>query len=465
MVQVLLWFDTEDYLTPESDEAALALARMLTESGAFATFKVVGEKARVLERRGRRDIIAALKKHDIGYHTDFHSVHPTVAEYLEGKSWPEGVAEFKRREGVGLRDVERIFDTSVSCYGQPGGSWAPQVCGALREWGIPLYLDEGSHVGLHDRPFWYAGVLHVYRMRSNRTRVSLRGEPEALKTALAEFAAIATRLRGEGGGVVSIFYHPCEFATARFWDGVNFAKGANPPREQWQPAPLLPKAEAQRRLNLLREYVTALRDRPEVEFITAREFAARTPDPVVGREVKWDELVALAQQAVERVGYYEVGGCFYSAAEAFWLLTQAVAAGPPGVEKVRARVLLGPWERPRGLSPAGKCSPEQLRRGCFWAGQRAAQTGHVPTTLRVGGQTVAPATLLQAAAQFLLAQAQGQTLVEVPLEPAVVETESQVAEDRPELWGWSIFPEGFHAPRLMELAKLQAWTLKPALLS
>ncbi|HEY9434561.1 MAG TPA: hypothetical protein VI260_24125, partial [Blastocatellia bacterium] len=39
-----------------------------------------------------------------------------------------------------------------------------------------------------------------------------------------------------------------------------------------------------------------------------------------------------------------------------------------------------------------------------------------------------------------------------------------VAEDSPRLWGWVIFPEGFHAPKIIELARLQAWTLKPALL-
>jgi len=27
-----------------------------------------------------------------------------------------------------------------------------------------------------------------------------------------------------------------------------------------------------------------------------------------------------------------------------------------------------------------------------------------------------------------------------------------------------IFPEGFHATKIIELARLQAWTLKPALL-
>jgi hypothetical protein len=39
-----------------------------------------------------------------------------------------------------------------------------------------------------------------------------------------------------------------------------------------------------------------------------------------------------------------------------------------------------------------------------------------------------------------------------------------VADDSPDLWGWVIFPEGFRAPRMMALARLQAWTLKPAVL-
>ena len=42
--------------------------------------------------------------------------------------------------------------------------------------------------------------------------------------------------------------------------------------------------------------------------------------------------------------------------------------------------------------------------------------------------------------------------------------DSYVADDSPRLWNWIIFPEGFHAPHLMELARLQAWTLKVAVL-
>src|SRR5215203_4174693 len=83
VIDVILWFDTEDYILPASDDAALRLASWLTTQGVRATFKVVGEKARTLERRGRTDVIEALKKHEIGYHTDTHSQQPPIAVYLQ----------------------------------------------------------------------------------------------------------------------------------------------------------------------------------------------------------------------------------------------------------------------------------------------------------------------------------------------------------------------------------------------
>src|SRR5438067_11781497 len=111
-VYVVLWFDTEDYILPASDDAALRVADFLSQEKIRATFKVVGEKARTLERRGRTDVIAALKKHEIGYHSNYHSVQPTPAQYLANLGWDEGVAEFDRRERPGRDDVERIFGTA-----------------------------------------------------------------------------------------------------------------------------------------------------------------------------------------------------------------------------------------------------------------------------------------------------------------------------------------------------------------
>src|SRR5262249_21768425 len=137
-VYVILWFDTEDYILPASDDAALRVADWLTKQKVRATFKVVGEKARMLERRGRTDVIAALKKHEVGYHSNSHSAQPSPAMYLAQLGWDEGVAEFDRRERPGYEDVKRILGAAPSCYGQPGSSWGPQSYGAMKAWGMKV---------------------------------------------------------------------------------------------------------------------------------------------------------------------------------------------------------------------------------------------------------------------------------------------------------------------------------------
>ena len=89
-VYVTFWFDTEDFILPQADDAAKRLAEMFTERGVQATFKIVGEKARVLAERGRDDVILALSQNDIGYHSTDHSVHPTPSEYSRDLDWHEG---------------------------------------------------------------------------------------------------------------------------------------------------------------------------------------------------------------------------------------------------------------------------------------------------------------------------------------------------------------------------------------
>ena len=274
-VNVILWFDTEDYLLPADDDACKRLADMLTARGIRATFKVVGEKARVLEQRGRQDVIDALKKHDIAYHANFHSVHPTPAEYMADCGLLDGIAEFVRREGPGAADVRRVFGVeSLSCYGQPGSSWASQAVAALKQigvtsHGIPCYVDEGDHVGLNGQPFWFAGALVVYHMAPNYTRMELH-DPAAVGPAKQEVSQIADRLRSQRG-LISIFYHPCEWVHREFWDGVNFRRGSNPPREQWKAPPQRTTAETDGAFQRFGEYIDHIRSIPDVRFVTARD--------------------------------------------------------------------------------------------------------------------------------------------------------------------------------------------------
>src|SRR5437763_1415715 len=80
---------------------------------------------------------------------------------------------------------------------------------ALRDWGMRVYLDSGSHVALDGKPHYYGGLLTLYKLTYVlRTRL---GGAEDLKEAEDRFVAAREKLRAEGGGIVSIYYHPCEF--------------------------------------------------------------------------------------------------------------------------------------------------------------------------------------------------------------------------------------------------------------
>ena len=57
---VFIGFDTEDPINPEADDVLLRLAQTYTNAGIPACFFLVGEKARVLRSRGRKDVLLSL---------------------------------------------------------------------------------------------------------------------------------------------------------------------------------------------------------------------------------------------------------------------------------------------------------------------------------------------------------------------------------------------------------------------
>ena len=302
-VYVILWFDTEDYLLPASDDAALHLADFLTKEGVRATFKVVGEKARTLERRERKDVIAALKKHEIGYHSNYHSVQPTPAMYLSNLGWDEGVAEFDRRERPGYDDVKRIFGQAPSCYGQPGVSWGPQVVRRHEAMGharLPRRRQPR-------RPRRQAALLRRPADLVQLTYQSMRADlnkPADLPAAEDRFLAARKKLLAEGGGIVSIYYHPCEFVHKEFWDGVNFRNGANPPREAVEEAAAEDRrGDAQRHIEIFENYVRFMKRFDDVRFITATEAAKLYRDRAQGRRFTESDLKALAAAVGDDISF------------------------------------------------------------------------------------------------------------------------------------------------------------------
>ncbi len=460
-VYVTFWFDTEDFILPQADDAAKRLAEMFTKRGIQGTFKIVGEKARVLEERGRDDVILALSKNDIAYHSTWHSAHPTPSEYSRDLSWQEGVSEFIRREGVGLETVRRIFGVNGSCYGQPGGSWTPQSYAALRAFGIPLYLDVTSHVNLNDRPFWYCGVLNILEMGDCVMRTGW--SDDEVKQACAKFDRVSQKLAREGGGIISIFYHPCEFVHRQFWDGVNFSRGANPPRSEWKLPPTKSPEEQEQAFKAFETFLDYIARHAGVRLVTAREIPSLYPDRVYSSPLTGKDVHAIAEAFGKRLSYVDLGTRIVSAGEGLLALSQFVAQseGERRPDKIELEFAYGPACAPERFRGEGSFRWEAIRQAAQELIDITHQTKQMPTVVWVAGQPVRPEDF---AVTLAAAVASDRYAGDVPLRQGELEARKFVANDSPDLWGWTIFPKDFNAPHMMELAKLQAWTIKPAVL-
>ncbi len=492
-VYVILWFDTEDYILPQSDDAAKRLAVFLTQQGVRATFKIVGEKARVLEQRGRKDVIGALAQHEIGYHSNTHSQHPTPAEYEEALDWEGGVEEFDRRERTGFDDVRRVFGQKPTCYGQPGSSWAPQSHAALKKWGVDVYLDEAGHVGLEGKPFWYGGLLNVFNT-SEGSKLHPSEDWSNLAEAKARFQEFYLRMTSRrDGGIISLYFHPCEFIHREFWDGVNFARGANPPREEWKLPPMKDPIESEKAFGYFEELVKYMKSFPRVEFVTASQALKLYRDTAQRRTYSIEELGAIAGQLDPEVSFQVHDDYVLSASEALFLLNTYVAgvvrksppepifldgtpAGPAGpvtaVDDRRDDAVgdvadpASEWRSQSAAADAFEVPWSQFSRTVLDVADFLEKRDQIPSVVWLGSTNIPPESYLVALAHVtsrLLVKAEPPESVEIA--PATLAAGNYVAEDAPDLWDWVIFPPGFRAPRLMALARLQAWTLKPARLA
>jgi hypothetical protein len=464
-VYVILWLDTEDYISPQSDDSAKRLAEFLTRQGIRATFKVVGEKARTLQRRGRQDVIQALARHEIGYHSNFHSWHPIVEEYEEPLDWNDGVQEFTRRERSGFDDVRRIFGRWPSCYGQPGAAWAPQAFAALKQWGVGVYLDDGEHVGLDGKPFWYGGLLNIFNLAGTS---SLRPDPDwtNLNEVKAYFQQLYSRLSSEkSGGIISIYYHPWEFIYRQPWDFSNFADGANPPRPAWKPSPVRRPEVIENAFHYFEDYVKYIKSFPDVEFITATQASVLYQDSARDHEFSAAELTRIAEQVTPEVSFQAHAEYTLAASEVLDLLSEFVAEEIRGHAQgpiVLRDTPAGPSEHPIELQQSIRVPWDQFSTAVLDVKDFVERNSQVPSVVWLGSRAVPPESYLVALARLTQDMQEKRTPPDsVMVAPAHLAASRFISGD-PAVWYWPVNPIGFRAPHLSALAKLQAWTLKPA---
>lgn len=456
---LFLWFDVEDYVTAESDVALGRLIEILDRHRIKATFKMVGEKLRGLQRRGHADIVKQLAQHDIGYHTDFHSRPPSVSAYALECDWDSGIAEFIRRERTGLNTLEQVFGRAPSCYGQPGGAWAPQVYPALRQWGIPVYLDAGPWVNLSKKPHRYCDILNLLSLE-HTMHVGISGGAELVRERARQLTDTVEKLR-HTGGEISLYAHECEFVTARFWDAVNFMAGSDRMRQEWEPAPLLDIEEQESRYAAMDQFLALVGRLPDVEVIVASQMPQVYPDRAKGRSFTPQQIAQMGEAMSHRISHFWCDDVVLSPAEVFSLVVRLLStriqsgAWPPSVVY---QYVDGPNQEPH-IAHGHALALDDVFGTCLYESAALGMNGRMPSDVQIGKAWLSPADFLATVGAALPRWVGGDD-GEAQLVRGILE-QARCVPDHVS-WNWTIFPPKFNGDPLLQLGKLQSWTIKPA---
>ncbi len=454
--QIAIRLDTEDFLTPQSDDALARILDILDRHEATATFPLVAEKLRSWEARHRSDLIDRLRRHAVGYHSRSHSVHPTIAEELAPLPWDRGMQAFASREAEGFDRVRAVFGPPA-CWTQPGGNWTAAALPVMRSWGVPMEFSESwnSYLDVGDHPCRYAGLLH-WSPPVRAPKPFFSRLPGCLPEALAMVGS-ALEERRAGDAPLCVVAHPTELCTTAFWDAVNFSHGRMPPRTQWHPAPLRSAADIADATDALDAFFAGLRAMG-LRFVTARDLVDRYPDRAPGSPLINGDIQGLARCVRNQACWAVSGDRALSAAEILGVLCQALAAS---ADTIAVRACDGPPEPPPTAPLSGTVPRDAVLLAAIWCDRYIDAHGAVPPAVPLGRGQAAPADFLAALAQALLCPRDA----EVPVVPRAVAAEKYVKPPSRLHWDWVVFPEDFAPMGLRVQACLQAWTLKPALAS
>lgn len=423
MADIFLRFDVEDWLTPASDWALARILEELDRVGARANFAVVGLKARALVGRGRGDLLRQMKSlGSVGFHSYSHSVHPTLAEDLEPREREDAERRFLEREAPGV-DALKEAGTPPVFFTQPGANWIPEVLECGPELGLHAFISEAWNTYLvPSRHVYWLGRTLYWSPPVDAPKGLLFRLPAGKDAAVGEVAAAL-----QSGGPAMVVTHPTELITSHFWDQDNFGYGTT--RTPAIAGPTLPAAFWDQKLRGVRDYlggIQALKPR----FVTVDDWLSSV-NPAGPVDV--DRKSLMEGLKTHGLGPLPVGDAWLSAGE-------AVAAAALLAESAGGAVSV-----PRLLAPSGTIVERDAAAGLL-------------AMIRVGArppERVGALDLAEWAPGFL-----EKTLGVRP----VVRFSDFVRPADEQHWDWPIFPPGFTAPRLLQEARRQAWTLKPAVL-
>ena len=224
MTNIILSFDTEDYINADMAEGILRTAKILREENVKGCYQIVGLLAEALVSWGRQDIIDELRDHhEVDYHSHRHSHHPTINEYTDIADYSLARRIFLDDELAGLHKVKSIFGVKKMTSACPPGSNISYVARyAYADLGFPVYTGDYICDEKNLRPVFCSNVISMYYHSCLDDMLFDTDEAK-----MQEFLDGIAKKHS-----VVIAHHPQRAYTATFCDLQNYYR-KNTPKDEW----------------------------------------------------------------------------------------------------------------------------------------------------------------------------------------------------------------------------------------
>lgn len=476
MIDVVFAFDVEDAVHPESDDAALRLCRIFSEEGVPVSLFVAGEKARVLRRRGRLDVLEAMRLHEICYHGNYWGDFPEPAiSYGSRLSFDEAVKLALDIELPGLHDVAEItgqYPVAWCCHQAQQSlplqyayklanvrCWAGGPRGWLMNW-----LSWGrSNCALSSQGTW---SQRVDPMKRDQLKPPLDPD-EDLRAVQAQFETMAA-----SRDFITFVGHPVCWVTTEWAlaeEAVLFrhgSPGAYPRPDHFRKMQPRSAADQEAGYEFVRKLLRWIKTVDGVNLTNYAALCDRDEKDSV-QWITWEQTVELARGVLDRFNYATAHGTSFSCADMMGLFVFALqychnfGAWP---DRLPVQRLLGPTEQPLHLNAPLTITREDLFAGALATYAIMMDERRIPAKLRASFTDVGPGELLMALARFIVEAADtGELPLEISLPPTPMLPEAVgepcITERR---FGSSNMPAGMDCTHLWDLLKWQSWSYRPA---
>lgn len=492
--KVLLRFDTEDYITPESNQALHDLLDLLQELHIQATFCMVGRKVEYLVDAKETATLDKLQHHALGYHSYLHSFHPLASEYLQGVGWWDGFQELLKVEDPGHEAFVEIFDQPPVCYTQPGADWVPHTYMALQQWEVGFFFTDGKYslIDYQQQPFLINGILTLAKIPTIANLTSLATSPGALDTAKCQFGQDYRQARQNTNGLEFLLLvdHPGRLITqGKPWDVLNFS-GENIPRDQWQTPAVKSPEDYQRDLRALRDFLLYLMQNYDFDWITAQDCvdiyqnriihkdrvvdlvaqSTTTSDPK--QAVDLATIQEIAKAFTQEISFYRLDDQWLSPIQAASILCQALVIraregyfpkSVPIPHEIFFPEQIHPVTLSRDLDRLGWA---ELVQGAEEIITQIKQDATFPLRIKVGSDLwVELEAFMSGVAQAIVSMTVDHIAQDRVLLPkSRLQTRDYVKKSDQVEWSWPIFKSGFRNDELLQYTEYLTWTMKPILM-